>query len=253
VGAAFGQLVTAAQAVTNVGLIVDASGVAPGTALVDGLYLAREIKPVLELMDNMPVDTGVPHEFRVDCYRDSVTGRFVPVVRVGAPRIGRRWEDAPLTFAYPDGGLLKWRLLEDGGGANNVMPLLGSGSGDAQPFDVLYDTDAGMDEIASGFSSWMTDFRSSDTDDLDLVWVRAVEAMRAGVAGEYVFTDVKLAAPSYLGVVAPGDDVGLEVKSRALQEWPNPVLNVTRVLAEEVTVGDGGKADQVSVTIGGTT
>lgn len=251
-GVAVAQLIARAQWTTNVGFTIDATAVPAGAPTVDPTYIAREVKPILELLENLPVDTGVPMEFRIDCVRDPATGRFAPVLRIGSPRIGRPWETTALTFAYPDGGLLKWSLVEDGSGANNVMPLLGAGSGDAQPFDVLFDTDAGLDEIASGFPTWMADRRDSDTDDIDVAWARGAAAMRAGVAGEYVFDGVQLRPDAYLGRVDPGDDIALEIAHKSLPEWPATVQTITRVLAESVTVGDGGKADQVSVTIGGT-
>lgn len=247
------QLIARAQVLTDVGFTVDVSGIDPAAAAVTPpAYLAREVKPILELLENLPVDTGMPLEFRIDCVRDPVTGLLAPVLRVASPRIGRSFEDTGTTFAYPDGGLIDWQLPEDGSAANNVMPLLGSGSGDAQPFDVLYDSDAGLDEIASGYPSWMVDRRESDTNDIDVAWVRAVEAMRAGAAGEYVFTGARVRPEAYLGRVDPGDDVALEITHRSLAEWPATVQTITRVLAEEVTVGDGGNGDRVSITIGGT-
>lgn len=243
------QLVSRAQILGSVDLVVDLSDDAP--TQVSPLYLAREVKPILELLEGLSADEGVPFEFRVDVYRDPTTRAFRQAVRVGVPRLGRYYEDAPTTFAYPGGGLERWTLTEDGSAASNVMPLLGSGSGAAQPFEVLYDVDAGLDELDSGFPSWMTDYRGQDTDDMDRLWGRAAESMRAGTAAEYVLSGVRLRPQSYLGLVDPGDDIALEITHRTLEEWPAAVTYVTRVLADEVTVGDGGKADAVSVTIGG--
>lgn len=243
------ELVDKAQALTDVGLEVDA-GSGPGQVR-SATYLAREIKPILELIEDLGTSTAIPLEFRVDCFRDPVTGRFRKILRFGEPRIGRTYEESRLTFAYPNGGLTKWKLANDGSGADNVLLLLGSGSGETQPFEVLMDEDAGIDELASGYPSWMRDFRAQGTDDMDLIRSRAKAKMRAGIAGEYVLSGVQLRPDAYLGRVDPGDDLALEITAQSMREWPEPVQIITRLLGESVTVGDAGAGDQVSVTIGG--
>jgi hypothetical protein len=212
-------------------------------------YLAREVKPVLELLEDLATEAELPVEFRVDCFR-GVDGRFRRVLRVAEPRLGRRWEATRLTYSYPEGGLESWSFIEDGTNAANVMPLLGAGAGDLQPFDVLYDHEAGVDEIASGFPAWMFDFRSQDTEDLDLIRSRGKSAMRGGIAGQSVFSGVAVDADRYLGLVDPGDDVGLEVEHLSFPD-AGPVVYLTRVLGESVTVADGGGADAVTLTVGG--
>lgn len=244
------QLVARAQVLTDVGIEVDPSGPA-GQVRPAATYLAREIKPVLELIENLGTSTPISLEFRVDCFRDTATGLFRQVLRFGEPRIGRTYEESRLTFSYPEGGLTKWKRVRDGSGADNVMPMLGSGSGETQPFEILYDDEAGLDEIASGFPTWMRDFQAQDTDVPALIRARGTASMRAGIAGEYVYSGVQLRPESYLGRVDPGDDMALEIAHRSLREFPEPVTTITRVLGESVTVGDAGNGDQVSVTIGG--
>lgn len=226
-------------------------------------FLARDIKPALELLESLSTDaasndpTPLPVEFRIDCYRDEA-GIFRKILRVDQPRLGRRWEDTRLTFGYPDGGLEKWTLTEDGTAASNVMLMLGSGSGEAQPWDVLFDVDAGIDELAAGYPSWMVDFRAQDTDRMDIIRSRAQLAMRRGLAAEGVFSGVQVTPEAYLGFVDPGDDIGLDIahlafpdEDPALPGVPLPVTYLTRVLGESVTVGEAGRADSVALTIGG--
>jgi hypothetical protein len=245
---ALATFVTRAQTVTDVRLTTENT---PTTGLVSGRYYAREIKPILELIDNLGVENGVTFEYRVDGYRDSATGVLGQVFRYGEPRLGRRFEDTHRTFTYPDGGLIDWKIPEDGTGAHNVLSLLGAGSGALQPFDVVLDSELGIDEIASGYPSWMGDFRAQDTGDMRIIWARAAAAMRAGIASENIITGVKLDPELYLGSVEVGDDVALDITHVALQEWPAAVEYLTRVLAEAVTVGDAGSGDEVTVTVGG--
>lgn len=243
------QLVAAAQSLTDVGITVEAGD---GGLPRDRHWLAKDVKPILDLIGDLGASSDLGLEWRIDCFRGP-DGRFQKVMRIGEPRLGRRYEDSQITFSYPDGDLIDWQMPEDGSGANNVMLLLGSGSGAIQPYDVLFDVDAGYDEIASGFPSWMVDFRNSDTDNMDYIRGRAVSAMRSGFAGELLFTGVKVRAASYLRqTIDPGDDVALDVTHVALEEWPAPVTYLTRLLGEAVTIGDAGKADSVSLTIGGT-
>lgn len=243
------QLVARAQVLTNIGIEVDPSG--PAGQVRTATYLAREIKPILELIEDLGTSTSIPLEFRVDCFRDSVTGQFRQVLRFGEPRIGRTFEESRLTFSYPEGGLTKWQRIRDGSGADNVMPMLGSGSGETQPFEILYDDEAGLDEIASGYPTWMRDFQAQDTNDTALIRARGTSSMRSGIAGEYVYSGVQLRPDEYLGRVNPGDDLALEITHQSLREFPQSVTTITRILGESVTVGDAGNDDQVSVTIGG--
>lgn len=257
------QLVAAAQAVTDVGLTV-----ATGDPGLDRnwTFLAREVKPITQILEDVsaagplgslpgngaidPLLTKI--EYRIDAARDA-SGVFAPVMVIGEPRLGRRFESTALGYSWPDGGLTSWTLTEDGSGTNNVLPYLGSGSGDYQPFDVLFDRDAGIYELDSGFPSWMADFRAQDSSDLTWVRGRAVTAMRAGAAGEFLLSGVNVRAPRYLadGLLV-GDDLGLEVTHPSFEEYPGAVTYVTRLLGENVTVGSGGKGDAVSLTIGGT-
>lgn len=243
------QLVARAQVLTDVGL---------ETAMDTNygfrrsrVHLAREVAPILELIEQLGREGDVPLEFYVDCFRDPTTGRFRRVLRLGEPRIGRIYEDTPITFAYPDGGLTKWQLPEDGTAGNNVAVLLGSGSGALQPFGVMRDSDVGVDEIDSGYPSWMVDLRYSDTPNMEYIWARAAADLTSGLASEYLFTGVEVRPQDYLGQVMPGDDIGLEISHVSLKEWPAPVEHVTRVLGESVTVGSGGDPDSVSLTVGG--
>lgn len=244
------QLVVQAQTTTNVGLAVDTSNLA-GSPIVSAYYSAQEVKPVLQLLEAIPVDTGQDVEFRVEVSRNPDTGQHRKIVRVGVPRLGRRFERSGLRFAYPTGSLLSWKLDEDGSGADNVMPVLGSGSGPLQPFDIVYDRDAGVDELASGYPSWMRDGRYQDTDDIGQVRARGRADLRGGIASESVYSGVKVDAAAYLGRADPGDDVALEITKRTLREWPKPATAITRILGETVTVGDGGKGDTVELTVGG--
>jgi hypothetical protein len=244
---ALATFVARAQAVTDVRLTTENT---PTTGLVSGRFYAREIKPILELVNNLGIENDINFEYRVDGYRDSL-GALRQILRYGEPRIGRRHEDTKLTFAYPDGGLIDWRIPEDGSGARNVLALLGAGSGALQPFDVVLDSELGIDEIASGYPSWMGDFRAQDTGDMRIIWARAAAAMRAGLASENVITGVQLDPDLYIGNVDIGDDVALDINHIALEEWPDTVEYLARVLAENVTVGDAGQRDKVSVTVGG--
>lgn len=229
-----------------------------GSGLDDFLFLATEVKPILELIDTLVVDGEVPLEWRIDCRRDPDTGRLGPVMVLGEPRVGRRFEDTQLTYAFnynfPEGGLVDWNLAEDGSGADNYLLTLGSGSGPAQPFEIVTDTDVrgGDGELGSGYPTWMGNRSYSDIDDWELMRARGAEDLRAGLTSEFVFSGVKLRADAYLGLVDPGDDLALEITHPRLEEWPDTVSYLTRVLGETVTVGDGGKADSVSLTIGGT-
>lgn len=241
-------LVARAQVLASVGLDVDPAS--PATSLRSRVHLAREDVPILELLARLGDEAESPVEFWVDCYRDA-DRIFRRTLRLGEPRVGRRYEVAPITFAYPSGGLTKWALPEDGSAGSNVLILLGAGSGEIQPFGVLRDYEVGVDEIASGYPSWMGDLRASDTDNMAYILHRARAAMRTGFASEYLFTGVDVRPSAYLGQVIPGDDVGLEIAHRSLQEWPDPVTYVTRVLGESVKVGDGGNDDAVSLTVGG--
>jgi hypothetical protein len=245
---ALATFVTRAQAVTDVRLT---TATTPTTGLVSGRFYAREIKPILELIDNLGIENALTFEYRIDGFRDSATGVLGQILRYGEPRIGVRYEDSRRIFAYPDGGLIEWKFPEDGTGAKNVLSLLGAGSGALQPFDVVLDSELGIDEIASGYPSWMGDFRAQDTGDMTIIWRRATAAMRAGIASESVITGVRLDPERYFGQVQIGDDIALAINHISFQEWPATVEYVTRVLAENVTVGDGGKGDQVSVTVGG--
>lgn len=247
----------------DVGLQVDTSGI-DGSPFNHN-FQARDIKPALELLESLSTDaasddpTPLPVEFRIDCYRDEA-GIFRKVLRVEQPRLGRVWEDTRLTFGYPDGGLEKWTLTEDGTAAANVLLMLGSGSGEAQPWDVLFDVDAGIDELASGYPSWMSDFRAQDTNNMGIIRSRAQLAMRRGLAAEGVFSGVEVDPDRYLGYVDPGDDIGLDIAHLAFPDetqgspgapTPERVLYLTRVLGESVTVGEAGHADTVALTIGG--
>jgi len=243
------QLVRAAQFRTDLGLRVDTGD--PGPDLYN-VYLVRDVKPVLELVDDLGTSTETPLEYLVESTRDPDTGVFVPVMRLGIPRLGRRYEDTQLTYQYPDGALTAWELVEDGSAASNILTVLGSGSGDTQPWFVMEDEEAGVDELGFNYPTWASDLRLQDTDDWDLMHARAAAALRAGKASEYVFSGVTVRAEEYLGQVSPGDDVGLEITHPSLEEYPQAVTNVTRVLGESVTVGDGGQRDQVSLTVGGT-
>lgn len=219
----------------------------------DREWLAREVKPILELILGLTELEARTLEMRVDCYRD-VDGRFATaLVLDDGDRLGRRYGDTQLEFAYPDGGLLTWDLDEDGSGTDNVLIALGAGSGEAQPWVAVEDREAGVFELDSGWPSWIGTVSASDTDDEPLLEARAKVAIRAGQASEYVFSGVTVEPERYLDAgVIPGDDVGLEITDESLEEWPTPVLHVTRVLGEDVTVGDAGKRDQVALTVGGT-
>jgi hypothetical protein len=245
------QLVARAQTVTGVGLTVDQSP-GPGAAR-NWNWLAADVKPVSDLIGNLASSTSLGLEWRIDCFRNA-DGTFSRVLRWGEPRIGATFDQSQLTFAYPDGGLTDWTLPEDGSAANNVMPWLGSGSGPTQPFGVLYDSAAGFDELASGFPSWMVDFRGADSADPDYVTARAISAMRAGRASEFLLTGVAVHGPAYLASGAtPGDDVALDVIHTSMEEWPAEVRFLTRILGESVTVGDGGVGDKVALTVGSST
>ena len=248
-GPAAQRLVDRAQVLTDVGLEVAVE--TSRTFTRSRVHLAREVAPILELIEGLGREGDVAVEFAVDCFRDPTTGRFRRVLRLGEPRIGRIYEDSRLVFSYPQGGLTKWTLPEDGTAGNNVAVLLGSGSGPLQPFGVMRDEDLGVDELASGYPSWMTDLRYSDTDNFEFMWARAGADLQAGFASEYLFTGVEVQPAAYLGLVAPGDDVGLEIVHPSLKEWPAAVEHVTRVLGESVKVGHGGAADHVALTVGG--
>lgn len=249
-GPILAALVERAQVLADIGLEVDLSG---GTGALRSIAAkGGEIKPILELVELLGEVDELPLEFRVDCFRDPVTNLHRQVLRFGEPRIGRTFEDTRRTFSYPDGALTAWNLPEAGSGADNVMPMLGSGSGETQPFGILYDDEAGIDEIASGYPSWMRAFQASDEEDLDVIRSRAGSAMRAGIASQTgMFTGVQLRARDYLGTVDPGDDLALEVTAPSLREWPASVTTIARLLGESVTVGDAGNGDRVKVTIGG--
>lgn len=245
---ALSAFISRSQAVTDIRLTVTTL---PGGGLVSGRFYAREIKPILELIDNLGIENGLTFEYRIDGFRDEFTGELLQTLHYGEPRLGRRYEQTRRTFAYPDGGLIGWKLPEDGTGAKNVLSLLGAGSGALQPFDVVLDSELGIDEIASGYPSWMGDFRAQDTGDMRIIHARAAAAMRSGIASERVFTGVRLDPELYFGNVEIGDDIALAINHISLEEWPATVEYVTRVLAENVEVGDGGKRDQVLVTVGG--
>jgi hypothetical protein len=239
-------LVAAAQATTSIGLTVETGSVLSPR---DWNWKAREVKPVFDLIENIVTSGDTPMEWRVDCYRDA-DGVFQRTLRLGEPRLGRSYEETGLTFAYP-GPCVDWQMPEDGSGADNVMPLLGSGSGDVQPFDVLLDADAGIDEIASGYPTWMRDYRNSDTDDMAYIRSKAITDMRSGINTERILTGVALRAPEFFASgVQPADDMGLEITHLSMPEYPDAVLFLTRLLGMSVTVGDAGRSDSVDVTIG---
>jgi len=253
-------LLVNAQQVTNVGLelfdYIRGGITFPGGDLWNrledvGPYPAEEVKPVLELMEEYPTSVDREAEFAIRPRRNATTGRVELPMMVGIPTLGRRYEDTGLNFSWPQGDLLHWKLVEDGSGADNVMPLLGAGSGPTQPFETIRDQDAGVDELASGYPSWMRDYRAQDVDDELALRRRGVAEMRTGLASEYVFTGVEVNPTAYIGRVDPGDDVGLQITSKALEEWPAAVTTITRVLGESVTVGDGGAGDSVKLTVGG--
>lgn len=214
-------------------------------------YRAADVKPLLELLEQLGTDEPLMGmEFRVDITRDE-DGLFYPTLVLGEPRLGTRYEDTALTFAYPSGGLLRWKYAEDGGAASNVLLLLGSGSGTAQPFDYLTGDEIGIDELTSGFPTWMEDLRLPDTNDPDVMLDRGAAAMRAGHAASEAWSGVRVDPVQYLGRVSPGDDLALEVVHKRFRSWPQSVTHITRVLGEAVTVGSGGKGDSVKLTIGG--
>jgi hypothetical protein len=239
-------LIAAAQATTGIGLGVETG---PVLSARSWNWKAREVKPVFEMVENIVTSGATPMEWLIDCYRNPA-GVFQRTLRVGEPRLGRAFEATGLTFAYP-GPCVDWQMPEDGSGADNVMPLLGSGSGDLQPFGVLYDTAAGIDEIASGYPTWMRDYRNTDTDNLTYITSRAVTDMRAGINTERLLTGVVIrAAEFFASGIVPADDLALEITHPAMTEYPGPVTFLTRLLGLSVSVGDGGKPDAVAVTIG---
>lgn len=244
------QLVARAQVTTDVGLTVDTTPTNGAGFTRSRVHLAREVKPILELIEQLGREGDVPIEFYVDCYRDPSDGKFRRVLRVGEPRVGRVYEDSRITFGYPQGGLTKWKLLEDGTAGSNLDLLLGSGSGALQPFSIIRDSDIGVDEIASGYPTWSTDRRYSDTDNNAYIWQRGATDMATGLNSEYVLTGLEVRPEAYLGQVQPGDDVAAEISHVTMREWPAAVTHVTRVLGESVTVGHGGDPDHVSLTVG---
>lgn len=253
IGAILAQLRTISTGPTQNGewLTVRLEGGA-GAPAEDYLYLARDVKPVLEILNEIGEEFDLPHlEYRVDVGRDQ-WGNLHPTLVIGETRLGRRYEETSRTFAYPDGALVDWEYPGDGTAGANIMPVLGSGSGISTPFLVVFDGDAGGSELESGFPAWMSDLRASDTDDEAVMLERAIREMRSGWAAEQTFTGVQVRPGDYLGKVNPGDDVALEIVHPLFQTWPEPITHITRVLGESVTIGDGGKADKVSLTVGGT-
>lgn len=241
-------LLSRAQLTTPVGMNVVRDG--PAVSGPGGhTYPAREVKDVLELLESLEEVTGNPLEYTVDVARDT-EGLFRPTFRFGEPRIGRRYEQTPMDLIYPDGGLVDWKLAESGANTDNALNTLGAGSGAAQPFATVWDRDAGTDEIPAGYPTWFGTMTASDTSDVTTIRTRAIARLRAGLAAETVLSAVRVNPEYYLGELGPADDVALEIKHMALEEWPQAVTYLVRVLGESVTVADDGGRDQVSLTVG---
>lgn len=241
-------LISRAQATTWVGMGVAREG-SEVSAPMAHLYKAREVKDVAELLGALEEPTGTPLEYTVDVSRD-VAGLFRPTFRFGEPRIGRRYEDAPVELSYPGGGLVDWQLGEDGSNTDNVLNTLGAGSGAAQPFGTVWGRDVGIDEIAAGYPTWFGTMTASDTSNVATIRRRAEKQLRAGRSAELVLSGVRVTPEAYLGKLGPADDVALNISHPSLAEYPAEVSYRTRVLGESVAVGDSGARDQVSLTVG---
>lgn len=159
-----------------------------------------------------------------------------------------------MTFEYPGGALKKWKYTEDETDVSNVMQVIGSGSGPAQPFLEVTDQEIGVDEIASGYPSTMGTQQESQEDDTDRLRQRGRARLAESLASGLILSglQVRPEGPPRLGTYWPGDDLGFSITDLTMQEYPDALTLVARLLSMTVTPAEEGGIPTVDLTVGGT-
>lgn len=229
--------------------------------LADRTYLASDLRPILTEMTSLgQADTGF--DWRFSYYRDptvpTVGESFRVNLDLGAPRLGRvqsaalRWSSRPQDQRSRWGYTEDYSVAEDGSAVDNRFIALGAGTG---PTQIRADVDAsqiGTDEIGYGFPRYESSLMSS-TQDLttqDSVTAHALGAMRAGLAGAFRITGIKVrgdlnpTVDSYL----PGDDVTLWLDDTTLGE---PGTFIGQLVGRTIDPPEQGRTETVTMDVQG--
>lgn len=226
--------------------------------LMDRTYDPLAEKPVLEAATQLG-NAGDGFDWRLVPYRDTDANQTFRVrLDLGYPRLGRvapadlRWSDDDNDTR--SGQLLDYTLTEDGSAVNNLVSVLGKGSGPTQLRSGIDAAEVGRDEVGVyGYPLYEGTLTgaANDLETQDALDRHVRGAMLAGLASEFQLSGIEVRgdlAPA-VTLYQVGDDGTFDLDASTTGQ---PVRVIGQITGRTIKPAQQGRTERVTMDVQGT-
>lgn len=240
--AAVRSIVNTAQSATN-GNIGVTVGTETSGVLINRTVYGYEYKTVFSLIQDLS-RSATGFDFNIYVYYDS-NGNPAKLLRLGYPRYGRVYSSTSTTAPVLElpANAIEYSYPEDGSIATNTLYALGAGSNPGK----LLSTAVDGSKIAAGWP--LLEDQANYSDVADATLLSNLASGQVSVVS-YPPTTIKVSLTPYTDPIFGSYEVGDDARVRILDDrFPTQLDTVFRIVAYNVSVGESGSAEIVTITL----